>query len=150
MWQRKQTLFLLVALVAAAACLCLPVGRYESPTVGADAVMCNLWIAGPAGHDLHVWPLFALLIVACPLMVFAILAFKNRKLQSRICLTCFFLMFVWYAVYILLTLTTGVEGTTFHIAFGACLPLVSALALLWARKGILDDEKLVRSMDRIR
>ena len=44
MIQRKQTIFLLIALVLNIVCLCLPVGRFVSQTMGADATLTNLWI----------------------------------------------------------------------------------------------------------
>lgn len=151
MLQRKQTLFLLVALAALVACLMLPVGRYQATELGVDsAVMCNLWIARAGAHDLTPWPLFAILVTSSVLLLATIFTYKTRKLQSRLCVGTFFLMLVWYAVYVLLTLNTSIEGTTFSVSFAACLPLVAALATLWARKGILYDEWLVRSADRIR
>ena len=42
-----------------------------------------------------------------------------------------------------------VEGAT-NFQFASCLPLVALILVLMARKGVSDDEKLVRAADRIR
>ena len=56
MIQRKQTIFLLIALVLNIVCLCLPIGRFVFQTMGADATLTNLWIRMSDG-SLHfsVW-----------------------------------------------------------------------------------------------
>ena len=53
------------------------------------------------------------------------------------------LLFIWY---VQLSMAAPVEGLGWYHA----LPLVSILLIFLARKGILRDEKLVRSLDRIR
>lgn len=149
MIQRKQTLFLLLAFVAAVVCLSLPVGYFEPEAMGTSLVMTNLWITGETGTRL-VLPLFISLLLTCPLMLWAILAYRKRRLQARLCMWCMVLNVVWYALHIVYGYGIGVEGMAFRPAFAFCLPLVSSALLLMARKGILDDERLVRSADRIR
>lgn len=53
MIQRKQTLFLLIAVIAAVICLCLPLGEFAAGNVmGGKSVLYNLWITRPDGsHD---------------------------------------------------------------------------------------------------
>mgnify|MGYP000988221704 FL=1 len=42
-----------------------------------------------------------------------------------------------------------VEGNV-EVKFAACLPLIAIIMVVLARKGVADDEKLVRAADRIR
>ena len=62
------------------------------------------------------------------------------------------LLSAWYAYYalcafgVLLDLGTG----SFHMSFAGMLPAVAMILLVLARKGVLDDEKLVRAADRLR
>lgn len=153
MWQRIQTVYLLLALIATIVCLCLPLGQFVSETMGGNTVMFNLWNVMPDGtRDFGgVWPLFVLLLLTCPLNLWAIFAYKNRKLQVRLCLVCVSLIFLWvcYGIGIVRGQNMGFEST-FRYSLTAALPLVAFVFYMLARHGIIKDEKLVRSMDRIR
>ena len=60
MLQRKQTVFLLLALILTVVCLCLPVGLFTPENMQPTSLMVNLWVNMPDGaHDYSVWPLFA-------------------------------------------------------------------------------------------
>lgn len=151
MIQRKQTVFLLIAVIVTVACLCLPVGRFVPDGMGLERTMYNLWIVSPAdsGVECSVWALFAIQIITLPVALTAIFMFKNRRAQARLCMFNTLLCIGWYAVYAAFALTLG-RDEHFRLSFAACLPLVSAILYLLARKGILDDERLVRAADRIR
>lgn len=150
MWQRKQSVFLLLALVVSVVCLCLPVGYYEPNGMGTNLLMCNLWIEDNGVRDYSVWALFALLLLSCPLTLWTLISFKNRVMQSRLCVLSMLLLIGWYAVYVFFAFVHGHEGASFHPAFASCLPVVAIILQAMARKGILSDERLVRSADRIR
>jgi hypothetical protein len=75
------------------------------------------------------------------LSVYTIFIYKRRPLQAKLCLLGLFLIFVWY---VLLAVYQGYVQTI------DALPMVNAILIFLARKGILDDEKLVRAADRIR
>lgn len=152
MIQRKQTLFLLIAVIAAVVCLCLPLGEFVSGHVmGGKSVMYNLWIARPDGsHDFSVWALFAILLVTCPISLFAIFSYKNRITQSRFCMFNILLLLGWYFVLAAMTLKTDGMGGSFNVSMASALPAVSIILHFMARKAILADEALVRSADRIR
>ena len=75
------------------------------------------------------------------LSVYTIFMYKQRLRQAKLCLAGLFLVFVWY---VLLAVYQGYVTTT------DSLPMVSAIFIFLARKGILADEKLVRAADRIR
>jgi hypothetical protein len=149
MIQRKQTLFLLLVVAVIIACLCLPIGSFEPKGMGVDTVWFNAGFRTADGIVAHPLPLVDLAVAGVLGMV-SIFLYKHRKLQARMCTVGIILCLMWYGYYIFGAKTLGNEGDTFHLAFGACLPFV-AIVLFWlARMGIMADEKLVRSMDRIR
>ena len=152
MIQRKQTVFLLLALIVTLVCLCLPVGKFVPQTMGVDMPMYNLWLVdGNGGHDFSVWPTFAILLITCPLALAAIFLYKNRKLQAKFCVLNILLLIGWYLLYIFNVKTVGdAQNASFHLAFAACLPLISLILHVMALRGIRADEALIKSMDRIR
>ena len=152
MIQRKQTLFLLLAFILNAVCLCLPVATLVPEGMGVDQPMTNLWIVASDGpRDFTPWPLFALLIVGTALALIAIFLFRNRHLQAMLCMIGALLMLSWLIVYVYFALTMGEDRScSFRLSFVAVIPVISFVLFLLARRGILADEALVRSMDRIR
>ncbi|MDO4159266.1 MAG: DUF4293 domain-containing protein [Prevotellaceae bacterium] len=149
MIQRKQTIFLLLAIVFTIACLCLPVGSFSSG-IGENNTIYNLWIVTANGsHDYSVWALFAILLVTCPISIAAIFSYHNRIVQSRFCLFNMLLILGWYIV--LAVFTLGMEGAeNLKLSFYTAFPAVALILYFMARKAILADEALVRSADRIR
>ena len=116
MIQRKQTLFLLVAVILGMV------------------------------HFLA-WPLFILQMLASALSLYTIFLYKRRKTQAALCLACIFVNIVWYIVLaVLIHRGQCAEPLPYTVA----LPLCAAILCFMARKGVLDDEKLVRAADRIR
>ena len=83
----------------------------------------------------------ALQVVSAVLSAFTIFQYRRRIQQARWCLLGILVIFAWYIALAVIECRVGtIEG----------LPMVNAILLFLARKGILDDEKLVRSADRIR
>jgi len=152
MIQRKQTLFLLIACILNAVCLCLPVAQFVPGGMGVSQSMTNLWVSLSDGsRDFSPWPLFALLIVSTAVSLCTIFLYKNRMLQSRLCLLVILLLVAWVAVYGALTvMLAGDMSCQYRFSFAAVLPVVSLILVFMARRGVIADEKLVRSMDRIR
>ena len=150
MIQRKQTVFLFLALLATIACLCLPVGSFEPQGMGTENQLMNLWINETnGGRNFSVRALFAILLVTCPINTFAIFDYHNRKRQARFCMFSMLMIIGWYIVYGVFSQVL-MPGFTFHVGFAACLPLIAFILLWLARHSILADEALVRAADRIR
>ena len=61
MIQRKQTLYLLAALIVTIVCLCLPIASLKASGMEPDSIVTNLWIRSNTGISFFVSPLFALL-----------------------------------------------------------------------------------------
>lgn len=153
MIQRKQTIFLFIAIILTVVCLCLPIGSFKpANTLESDeSIMYNLWILCSSGsHDFTIWPLFAILLITCPISIIAIFTYHNRITQSRFCMFNILLNLGWYVVYAMFVLNIQDRGNEIKITFPAILPIVSIVLYVMARKAILADEALVRSADRIR
>ena len=123
MIQRKQTVFLLLA-----------------------AILGVLVIV-----NYPMWPLCLLALVASSLSIFTIFKFKRRPLQARLSVFAAVLFLLWYPAVLLVNKFMMPSGLQFDIVniWGA-LPAISAILCILARKGIMDDERLVRAADRIR
>mgnify|MGYP001316480338 CR=1 FL=1 len=146
MIQRIQSIWLLLAGLTAMALFYTDIYRAEVSMVGETAVIQHLRVGE---HFLSV--LLAVLITLIPLV--AIFLFKNRKRQRNI---------VWIGVLGTLALI-GVNlmrvrdftsqlpkpvNANYHLA--SLLPVAVLVFLILAIRGINKDEKLVRSLDRLR
>lgn len=120
MIQRKQTLFLLVSVVLLVVSAISLVATVVAPIV--------LGIASVAS-------------------VATIFLYKQRKLQATLCLVIMLVIVGWYVV---LAVSPQPDGSPQLLSWAHVLPMVSIILTFMARKGILADEKLVRSLDRIR
>jgi hypothetical protein len=148
MIQRKQTLFLLFAVIAIAICLFLPIASIA-------AMVYNLGVVGEAGMQISTTcvPLFLLLAVSAIIALVNIFLYKNLKLQKSLCTLAMLFAGLWYVDYIVMFMglipVPEAEGTM-KFQFAACLPLVAIIFEWMAMKGVNDDIKLLRAADRIR
>ncbi len=156
MIQRKQTLFLLVAVIACLLCFFMPIGIVLPKGMGGEVSLYNLGFVdnnGTIAVSGTCLPLFVLLAVSTALSLVTIFLYRNRKLQLTLCATNLLFSVLWYIDYVLLLFgvvtVPEVEGTV-EVKFAASLPLVAIVMIALARKGVSDDEKLVRAADRIR
>ena len=151
MIQRVQTIYLALAFILTAVCLSLPIGVFSPVGMGADTMMYNLWKLQPEGGlSFTVWPLFVILLVTCPIALVTIFMFRNRKLQSSLCLCNILLDLCWVVGFVLYGYVFKADDVTFRPAFAACFPVIAIILYMLARRGIIKDEKLVRAADRIR
>ena len=75
------------------------------------------------------------------LTLLVVFMYKNRTFQANICTV---LMAIGVVYYIALAVMQAILG------WYTAMPMVAILFLFLARKGIVKDEKLVKSLDRIR
>ena len=153
MIQRKQTLILLAAIVMTVICLCMQIGSFKAAGLEVARVY-NLWFTDPLGkHHFDTWPLFAILLPTTVIATYTIFLYRNRKLQALFCLFNALLVVGWYVCYFVVSHTVGDKtwGTVdFRPTWPAVFPAIAFIFYLMARRAINADEKLVRSMDRIR
>jgi purine-cytosine permease-like protein len=98
--------------------------------------------------------LIAIAIFTVALPAIAIFLFRNRKQQKWMAVFCIVLHIAFIALYIV----TKDSATVIHkppvhtnaYAFGGFLPVFAIIFLVLAIKGINKDEKLVKSLDRLR
>jgi len=145
-----------MAVIACVACLFLPVAGVGATGMGTDAMVYNLGIVkGDGGMSFSgvCLPLFLLLSVSTVISLATIFLFKNRKLQMSLCAIASLFTALWCVDYALLAFGVvaipEVEGEM-GVKFAACLPVVALILQLMARKGVSDDEKLIKAADRIR
>ena len=153
MWQRKQTLFLVLAVVLTAICLSMQIGVFETAGLAVGKVY-NLWFTDPIGHrHFDTWPLIAILLPTAALGAYTIFIYHNRKVQALFCALNALLIVGWYVCFFVVAKTAGDKSwgvVDFKPLRPAALPAVALIFYLMARHAIRADEKLVRSMDRIR
>lgn len=89
------------------------------------------------------------------LSLVAIFLFKNRKVQGkigRLALVCNIICVVLIGIYLYqeYNLYTESVGSDIAFRFGIILPFLTLLFISLGLRGISKDEKLVKSMDRLR
>ncbi len=141
MIQRKQSLFLFIAALLNACLLLVPFYKWHE---AGDTT----W------HELRLntfFPAFIVAIVIILLPLVAIFMFRKRKQQIAMC----FVSMISISTFVGMMLSkvgsivpaSATDGTYW---IGAALPVVSFVFILLAILGIRKDDKLVRSMDRLR
>ena len=152
MIQRKQTLFIMAAIILTVMCLSMQIGSFQTAGIEVARVY-NLWFTALGKHHFDTWPLMAVLLPTAVIGLYTIFIYRNRKTQTLFCLLNALLLLGWYAVYFVVGKTVGDKswGTVdFLPAWPAALPAVALILYVMAYRAIRADEKLVRSMDRIR
>ena len=82
MIQRKQTLFLMAAIILTVMCLSMQIGSFEVAGIGVSKVY-NLWYTDPIGkHHFDTWPLMAVLLPTTVIGCYTIFIYHNRKAQA--------------------------------------------------------------------
>lgn len=157
MIQRIQSVFLLIAAVCYVCTCFLPIATLTTSdayylfdswavreNIPEGAVVCNTFYIG----------LFQLVMAVFSLVI--IFVYKNRNLQSRLCLIDIFLGFILIALMLfvypdmILSKISTIRG--FDLVY-SMKTIISMLPILWiylANKFILKDEKKVRDADRVR
>lgn len=154
MIQRKQTLYLFCAIISFILATFMPIGTVEMEGMGiANTVTSMALVDGSTGAASY--PFFAIPMFFLVLNVFYSLAiifmYKNRKTQALNCyIQVLTIVVEMIASGALICQTCVAEGQTFHMGSALSLPIVAMIFILLAHHGIMADEKLIRSVDRIR
>lgn len=150
MLQRKQTFWLAIAALISILTYWLPYGASQASQLGTTQVT---EIPLNAQNNTILLALSGITALLC---LVTIGFFKNRKLQMNICLLIFFLCFgtTIYMYYDTALadpnhkFVIGMLGNQLYI--GILIPLIAFVFAALAFVGIRNDEKLVKSMDRLR
>ena len=137
MWQRVQTLYLMIA----------------SALVAALFFSVKAFVFGPDGTHAQEFryiaytPYLILLIVVALLQVIALTTFKVRVLQMR---TAVLAALILVALQIWLAVDFFTADKTVVFRWTAVFPLVAALLDVWAARAIFRDQLLVESLSSLR
>lgn len=145
MIQRIQSIFLLLAAAGALGVFALPFATTSETvqqTVFADSVY-------NAQDHIGMIMLFAL---AGALALASIFLYKNRRLQMRLTIFAFIanLLAIVLGVIFFIQASPAIGDRNVHDAAGMYLPIATFIFTLLAYRFISKDEKLVKSMDRLR
>ncbi|MBQ8968899.1 MAG: DUF4293 domain-containing protein [Bacteroidaceae bacterium] len=151
MIQRIQTLYLLLSAILSIVCLSMPLGYFCTAQGEHVADLYNLWlrISETGGHDFSPWVLFALLLTVTTLTLIDIFLYRRRALQMRL-LTFSMILLVGYYAFLAFFIFVANKEFSFTPAMTAAFPFVCIVLDYLAFRGILKDELLVRSLDRLR
>ncbi|MFT4599932.1 MAG: hypothetical protein ACI857_000099 [Arenicella sp.] len=177
MIQRSQTIYLLLAFTCTTLLLFFPlfsvISTFQDVTVIAEISAYGFHVVDAPTVDVEGMtfspgqpieiPIYFIFISLALLSAMAIMLYKKRKSQLRVCRLNFFLHLIvviaFYAFYYLgqgalsTAMTANeVEGVelTFGMNAGFFLLLAPLPFLIMAIRGIKNDEKLLQSIDRIR
>ncbi|MBO7481560.1 MAG: DUF4293 domain-containing protein [Bacteroidales bacterium] len=152
MIQRIQTLFLLLALVCMAIFYFVPFGSLELTTeTGISDVPMGLYGVNFGEEHYSTLPLLILLSFVVLTLIFTIFLFKHRILQMRICVFNLILALGCSGLaFFFLYQASEKFATNYSTSILVVLPVVAAIFIALAIRGIAKDEALIRSIDRIR
>lgn len=152
MIQRIQTVYLLLSALVLIVCLCLPIGTFIPDGMGGAQRLYNLSIidASTGSWNFSVCGLFVILAATSAMTVMNVFSYNNRKLQIRECNISILLLILWMVLYAVTVTLLRPEGTQFEYGYAAFLPAVAVIFQWLARRGVIHDEELIRSQDRIR
>lgn len=138
MIQRRQTLWLLLAIIAAVLSFLFPfvTGKEAIKNMQADKVI-------DAASDFFLLILTGGSIILSTVTIFL---FKDRKMQIRLCLLGLLLSVIIIVRYIILMN----KLTNTILALYAVLPFIFLAGYFLAFRDIRKDEKLVKSLDKLR
>ena len=151
MWQRIQTVFLVIVIIALLASLVLPIWSVE--VNGETRVLTSFYYLNNGTYQYNPYSLTAIIAVAAATIALTeITKFKNRLTQIKLgALNSLFLVGVLFgSFYFSNQLMKGLEGTKGQYGLGMWLPFVAVVCNLLANRFIRRDEKLVRDSNRLR
>jgi len=152
MIQRIQTLFLLLALICMAIFYFVPFGSLEMQAeTGLIDVPMGLYGVDYGEEYYSTLPLLILLSFVVLTLLVTILMYRHRVLQIRICIFNLILALGCSGLaFFFLYQASEKFATNYHTSILVVLPVVSAIFIALAIRGIAKDEALIRSIDRIR
>ncbi len=152
MWQRIQTIFLLLFIIITAILMNVHFLKVIADGQLAVFISYKLEYLNNSQTLINTFPITVLLMVSILFALFAIIKYKNRKLQMRICAYNILLMigFLGMVTFYLWAYKENLAITKWSFTFSSILPLVNIILLILAYRSIWKDELLIKSYDRLR
>ena len=159
MLQRVQTVYMLAAAVAILMLLLFPLATFMLPDATYSMTALGLTSLTPeVPFDRMNWALLALVVVMMALPLVAIFMYRNRKRQLRVLIYTAVLYVVYYGFYFfechhyatsLAAASTGAAQVAHNYVMLA-MPALGVFCCVMAMRGVIFDEALVRSLERLR
>ena len=154
MIQRIQTVFLFLAIIALAAFNMFPYWQGVASEEGANNLLLSYGFAQLNDGDMSIeYGLYTIVAgisaIAIIIVLIEIIKYKNRILQLKLALANSLLMSINLVVmtYFIITLQKDYQGS---FGIGIFIYALAMLLNILARRFIQKDERLVRSVDRLR
>ena len=156
MIQRVQSIWLLLTTLTLICLLFFPIvsnhANGETYTIYTNGFYREFQGTSGSGYSLSLFPLL-LLIANILLTLFAfitIFLYKNRSLQKRMCVAIMVLL-AGFNFWVLQSAQGTLGGLkNISVSVGAFLPILAIIFCFLAMRGIQNDERLIRSADRLR
>lgn len=147
MIQRKQTIYLLLSVVLFALTFIFPFGNAGELTLhNYGAVNAE----GIKAEGISHYYFSVCLGVAALISLISIFLYNNRQQQMSVLRLSFIFFAAAFALLALYIKSSSEEGAGFSFGVSFFLPFVSFAMNMLALRSIRNDEKLVRSLDRLR
>ena len=156
MIQRKQSVFLFLAVIFLSGLAFLPLATFlgdKNSLVLYVYQLVSMVPDMPAPFEsIYLLPLLSLIVVPGFVTLVTIFMFKNRKRQVMMIRLSIFLLIVEIGVFFLYYVNSLEEATGGLISpeLGIYLIPVALLFLFLALRGVIADERLIRSSERLR
>ncbi len=153
MIQRKQSLYLLAALILLISSFLTPlatlIGSDGSSFIVSLKALYNIEIESIAGNIFKSAQIISILIAV--LLIITIFAYRKRLVQIKLC-SYSILLLILQTVLITFALFFAKTSLNYLVSYNITIifPLISAVMVYLASKSIKKDEELVRSLDRLR
>lgn len=156
MIQRKQTVFLLLAAISLGLLYFFPlatfIGDKDSLVLYVYKLVSLVPDNTPNVPEYFLMPLLSLTILMILLSVVTIFMFKNRMRQLNFVRINLILLMIMIAVFFFYdaNVLEDISGGIADYEAGSYFPLIAFVFFILAYKGIMSDERLIRSADRLR
>lgn len=151
MWQRIQTLFLVIAILSLMASLIFPVWMIDIS--GEKNVLTSFYYLKGETYRYSPYSLMAILAIASiTLSIIGITKYKNRMTQLKIGLlnSLFLVGVIFSSYYFSNDLMKSLNAGRGQYGLGMWLPGIAVICNLLANRFIRKDEKLVKDSNRLR
>jgi hypothetical protein len=155
MLQRIQSVYLFLAALALSAMFILPIAHNVYIGTTPKTFKVDGMYEDVAGHLTRTVSFLSLTIITILLMVIAIVImfrYSDRKQQLALSYGLI-LALIGFSFWMTQTVKEMAQGITFKLTdfyYGALMPTVAIIFVLMAIKAIKNDEKLIKSADRLR
>ncbi len=155
MIQRIQSVYLLIVVALACCTLFMPSVDFMPADVELQSrytlKFMNLVGEGFSDSNISTWLLFLLSAIVPAVALVTIFLYKKRPLQISLTIGNIILMVGYYVLLGIVVWTFADRlNATWHLHFAVVFPLINAILSYLALRGIIKDEALVRSLDRLR